>query len=145
MKERKGSASENTPEKDDRKAGISLTPAEWHLMECLWEQAPRTGREVVDYLKPDMGWSKSTTLTMLRRMTEKGLIRCDESGDVRQYDPLVPREEAILQETEDFLSRVYKGSVGMLMSTLTKKQNLSKEEIRELYRILEEAEKEQEG
>lgn len=125
----------------DAQADVSLTPAEWHLMECLWEQAPRTGREVVDYLKADMGWSKSTTLTMLRRMTDKSLIRCDESGEVRQYYPLVVREEALLQETEDFLSRVYKGSVGMLMSTLTKRQNLSREEIRELYAILEEAEK----
>lgn len=56
-------------------------------MECLWEQVPRTSREVVDYLKADMGWSKSTTLTMLRRMTEKGLIRCEEGGEVRLYSP----------------------------------------------------------
>lgn len=128
-------------ETSGRQQGADLTPAEWHLMECLWEQAPRTGREVVDYLKADMGWSKSTTLTMLRRMTEKGLISCDESGEVRCYRPLVKRQEALLRETEDFLSRVYKGSVGMLMSTLTKKQSLSKEEIRELYDILEEAER----
>lgn len=125
-----------------RQPDNGLTPAEWHLMECLWEQAPRTGREVVDYLKETMGWSKSTTLTMLRRMTEKKLLRCDESGEIRCYYPLVVREEAMMRETEDFLSRVYKGSVGLLMSTLTKKQNLSKEEIQELYRLLEEAEKE---
>lgn len=102
---------------------------------------PRTGREVVDYLKAEMGWSKSTTLTMLRRMAEKGLVRCDEGGEVRRYSPLVVREEALQQETEDFLSRVYRGSVGLLMSTLTQRQNLSKEEIKELYAILEEAEK----
>ena len=125
----------------DIQKNVSLTPAEWHLMECLWEQVPRTSWEVVDYLKADMGWSKSTTLTMLRRMTEKGLIRCEEGGEVRLYSPLVAREDALLQETEDFLSRVYKGSVGMLMSTLTKRQNLSREEIRELYAILEEAER----
>lgn len=125
----------------DIQKNVSLTPAEWHLMECLWEQVPRTSREVVDYLKADMGWSKSTTLTMLRRMTEKGLIRCEEGGEVRLYSPLVAREDALLQETEDFLSRVYKGSVGMLMSTLTNRQNLSREEIRELYAILEEAER----
>ena len=97
----------NIPEKQ---SGTDLTPAQWHLMECLWEQAPRTSREVVDYLKAEMGWSKSTTLTMLRRMTEKGLISCDESGEVRCYSPLVTRQEALLRETEDFLSRVYKGS-----------------------------------
>ncbi len=60
-------------------------------------------------------------------------------GKSGSIPPLVDREDALLQETEDFLSRVYKGSVGMLMSTLTKRQNLSREEIRELYAILEEA------
>lgn len=132
---------EKKAESADSRANVSLTPAEWRLMECLWEQEPRTGREVVDYLKADMGWSKSTTLTMLRRMTEKSLIRCDGSGDVRLYYPLVVREEALLQETEDFLSRVYKGSVGLLMSTLTKRQSLTRDEIQELYAILEEAER----
>jgi len=120
---------------------INLTPAEWNLMECLWTEKNRTGREVIDFLKERMGWSKSTTLTMLRRMTEKGLIACDESGEVRRYSALVNREEAVLQETDDFLNRVYRGSVGLMMSTLTKKQGLSKEEIQELYDILKEAEK----
>lgn len=127
---------------EGRQQDAGLTPAEWHLMECLWERAPRTGREVVDYLKEAVGWSKSTTLTVLRRMTEKGLISCDERGEVRCYSPLVVREDAMLRETENFLSRVYRGSVEMLMSTLTKRQSLSKEEIREIYRILEEAERE---
>lgn len=119
---------------------INLTPAEWNLMECLWIEEKRTGREVIDFLKERMGWSKSTTLTMLRRMTEKGLIACDESGEVRRYSALVNREEAVLQETDDFLNRVYRGSIGLMMSTLTKKQSLSKEEIQELYDILKEAE-----
>ncbi len=119
---------------------INLTPAEWNLMECLWIEEKRTGREVIDFLKERMGWSKSTTLTMLRRMTEKGLIACDESGEIRRYSALVNREEAVLQETDDFLNRVYRGSIGLMMSTLTKKQNLSKEEIQELYDILKEAE-----
>ena len=34
----------------DRKA-LNLTPTEWHLMECLWEKSPRTGREAVEYLE----------------------------------------------------------------------------------------------
>ena len=120
---------------------INLTPAEWNLMECLWIEENRTGREVIDFLKERMGWSKSTTLTMLRRMTEKGLIACDESGEVRRYSAIVNREEAVLQETDDFLNRVYRGSIGLMMSTLTKKQSLSKEEIQERYDILKEAEK----
>ena len=51
-----------------------LTPPEWYVMECLWEKAPCSGRDVVLHLKKTVGWSRSTTLTMLRRMTEKGMI-----------------------------------------------------------------------
>lgn len=118
----------------------TLTPTEWHLMECLWEKSPRTGREAVEHLEKSVGWSRSTTLTMLRRMTEKGAIRCGEEDGVKVYEPLIQKEEAMLHETDDFLSRVYKGSVSMMMSTITQKQELSQKEIDELYAILRKAE-----
>ena len=119
---------------------ISLTPTEWHLMECLWEKSPRTGREAVEYLAKSVGWTRSTTLTMLRRMTEKGLIRCDESGSMKSYSPLIEREYAAMQETEDFLGRVYHGSLSLMLSAMTEKTALSKSEIAELYDILKKAE-----
>lgn len=116
---------------------LTLTPTEWHLMECLWENAPRTGREAVEHMKEHRGWSRSTTLTMLRRMTEKGFIECRENGEVRTYYPNIRREEAVSRETESFLDRVYHGSIGLMMSSITKKQNLTKEEIDHLYAILD--------
>ena len=121
---------------------ISLTTPEWNLMECLWEASPRTGREAAEYLLVQVGWSRSTTLTMLRRMTEKGLIRCGEEGGMKVYSPLIGREDAAVKETDDVLNRVYKGSVSLMMSAVTKKQVLTKEEIDELYAILREAEEE---
>ena len=118
-----------------------LTAAEWNLMECLWEASPRTGREATDYLEQHAGWSRSTTLTMLRRMTDKGLISCGEKDGVKVYAPLLPRNDAALRTTEDFLHRVYHGSVSMMMSAITQKQELSRQEIDELYAILRQAEK----
>ena len=123
----------------------NLTSAEWSVMECLWEHSPRSGREAVAYLQASVGWSRSTTLTMLRRMTEKNLIRCDESSGINVYTPLIDREDAVHQETEGFLQRVYNGSVSMLVSSITKKQNLSQKEIDELYKILKKAKEEQES
>ncbi len=116
-----------------------LTSAEWNLMESLWDFAPKIGSEVVKDLHSRVGWSRSTTLTMLRRMTDKGLLSCEEINGVKSYSPLVKREEAELQETNHFIDRVYKGSVSLMMSAITKKQELSKEEIDELYAILQEA------
>lgn len=118
-----------------------LTAAEWHLMECLWEKSPRTGREATEYLEQHAGWSRSTTLTMLRRMTDKGLIACSEEDGIKVYAPLLARDDAAGRTTEDFLHRVYHGSISMMMSAITKKQDLSRQEIDELYAILRQAEK----
>ena len=119
---------------------VSLTATEWHLMECLWESAPRTGREAIDFMAKSVGWTRSTTLTMLRRMTEKGLIRCDEGGAIKSYFPIIEREKAAMQETEDFLSRVYRGSLSLMLSAMTEKTALDEEEIAQLYEILKKAE-----
>lgn len=119
---------------------ISLTNPEWNLMECLWDASPRTGREATDYLQEHVGWTRSTTLTMLRRMTEKGIVRCEDKDGMKVYSPLIKREDAVIKETDDFINRVYKGSVSLMMSAITKKQELTKEEIEALYAILREAE-----
>lgn len=117
-----------------------LTPAEWRLMECLWEKSPRTGRETVEYMEKYTGWSRSTTLTVLHRMSEKGCISCVKEGThARVYAPLIPRDKAVVRETENFMERVYKGSVSLLMTGLTDRRQLSKEEIDELYAILDKA------
>ena len=119
---------------------ISLTPTEWHLMECLWDHAPRTGREATEYMAKSVGWTRSTTLTMLRRMTEKGLILCEENEGLKSYSPALDRSEALIRETEDFLGRVYHGSVSLMLSAMTEKASLSDNEIAELYDILKKAE-----
>lgn len=118
------------------KRRYDLTEAEWSVMECLWASAPRTGRELVDALERQVGWKRSTTLTLLRRLVSKGAVADEEQGGVKTFRPLVGREEVALQETEHLLERAYRGSVSLLVSTLTRKQELPQEEIDELYAIL---------
>ena len=118
----------------------NLTPTEWHLMECLWDRAPRTGREAAQYMASAQGWSRSTTLTLLRRMSAKGFIDCREENGVNVYSPLIERSEAAVRETDSFLSRVYRGSVSTLLSAVTQRQSLTRAEIDELYDIIRRAE-----
>ena len=118
----------------------NLTPTEWHLMECLWADSPRTGREAAAYMARSQGWSRSTTLTLLRRMTAKGFIDCHEENGINVYAPLLDRADAAVRETESFLSRVYRGSVSTLLSAVTQRQSLTKAEIDELYDIIRQAE-----
>lgn len=119
--------------------GIGLTEAEWQVMEVLWERAPLNGREMSEIMAERMGWNRSTTLTMLRRMEAKGAVAAD-MGEPKQFRPKIAREDAALRETESFLDRVYHGSVRMMVSAMTEKQALSKTEIDELYAMLRELE-----
>lgn len=115
---------------------LNLTDAEWRVMECLWEQSPRTGREATDCLAGRMGWSRSTTLTLLRRLEAKGAVAGETENGVKSFRPLLRREDAALRETADFLDRVYRGSLSLMVSTLTRKQALSPAELEELYAML---------
>lgn len=119
---------------------IALTEAEWTVMECLWEKSPRTGRETAIWLDRRMGWNRSTTLTMLRRLEAKGAVEGDTEGELKTFRPLIAREEVAVRETENLLDRAYKGSLSLLVSSLTKKQSLPQKEIDELYAILREME-----
>ena len=118
----------------------NLTPTEWHLMECLWDDSPRTGREAAAYMARSQGWSRSTTLPLLRRMPAKGFIDCPEEHGINVSAPLLDRADAAVRETESFLSRVYRGSVSTLLSAVTQQQSLTKAEIDELYDIIRQAE-----
>ena len=117
--------------------GVGLTQAEWSVMECLWEAGPLTGREVIQRMEQRCGWSRSTTLTLLSRLEAKGALESvpAEKGP-KVFSPLLRREDAALGETKDFLDRVYQGSLSLMVSALTKKQALSREELDELYELL---------
>ncbi len=119
---------------------ISLSEAEWKVMEALWERGRATGRELCLHMEERCGWNRSTTLTLLRRMEAKGAAESVQDGAVKVFRPLLRREEAAIQETESFLSRVYHGSLSMMVSTLSSRQALSQQEIDELYALLKEAE-----
>ena len=70
----------------------TVTQGEWPIMELLWE-SPKTLMELVCALEAQTGWSKSTVTTMVRRMTDKGLILYHTEGRTKIFRPGVSREE----------------------------------------------------
>ena len=123
----------------------ALTAAEWQVMECLWEKAPRTGREAADWLEERTGWNRSTSLTLLRRLAAKGAVRIAQEDGVKAFYPAVAREDAAVRETEDLLERAYRGSVSLMISALTRKQDLSRKEIDALHALLDGLEAKDDG
>lgn len=119
---------------------VKLTSGEWNVLSCLWEESPQTVMQLVARLKERVGWAKSTTITTLRRMEEKGLVHFEVIGKAKSYTPTVEQEKAVIAETYSFLNRIYRGSVGLMLSAMAERQELSREEIQELRDILKRAE-----
>ena len=119
------------------KEEIKVTNSEWYVMNCLWEKSHLSLMQLVPLLKESAGWSKSTSATMVRRMTEKDLIGYEENGKTKYFFPKVKKQDVVVQETRDFLQRIYDGSV--MMSALVRQNDLSQEDILELQEILKAA------
>ena len=117
----------------------TVTQSEWQIMELLWE-CPKTLMELVALLAESVGWSKSTVTTMVRRMEEKGLIVFEAHGRTKLFMPGVSRDAVVAKETDSLLRRAYSGSVGLLLSAMVQRKDLTKADIDELYAILKEAE-----
>ena len=120
-------------------AQIRLSDGEWKLMKTLWEKQPRTLAELVSALDKDTGWSRATIL-MLKRLIAKGTVTMDSSGKFQKYSAAITYADVEPEETESFLSKVYGGSVGMMVSNLVDRGALSERDIQELRAILDAAE-----
>lgn len=131
-------------EKRMKMGNVNLSDGEWKIMNLLWEEE-KTITELTAGLRQETGWDKHIIITMLNRMEKKGAISFKTSGRAKQYFPLVSRNEVSLRETRGFLKKVYQGSIGMMVNAMVEDKALSKEDIAELYEILEQAQREKDG
>lgn len=118
---------------------VKLSDGEWHIMNLLWAEAPKTITQLTAALQETTGWTKHTIITMLGRMEGKGLVRYEEGRRAKEYYPAVEQTETILNETESFLDKVYAGSLKLMVNTMVEKSSLSKEELDDLYALLKQA------
>ena len=121
---------------------IKLSEAEWKVMTLLWQDAPQTMMQLTNHFKDSTGWSKHTVMTFLRRMEEKEAIYHVDGERAKLYYPEIGRDEAVLQETEEFLEKVFDGRMGLMLNTMVEKRAVSREEIAEMYEMLRRAEEE---
>lgn len=119
---------------------VNLSDGEWKIMNVLWERERATITELTAVLQEDTGWDKHIIITMLNRMVKKGAVAFQVNGRAKQFYPLLLRSEVSIRETKGFLNKVYRGSIGMMVNAMVADKALTKEDIEELYRILEQAE-----
>ncbi len=96
----------------------TITDAELEIMKILWrEGVPISSTEIRLELKETKNWEKSTVLTLLRRLADKGIITVVK-GDPSSYTPNIKEEDYIAEQTQDMLDRLYGGSVKNLVAAL---------------------------
>ena len=113
-----------------------ISDAEWEVMKVLWDKAPATANEVVEQLQGTTSWSPKTIKTLLNRLVGKKALGFEEDGRMYRYYPLVTEEECARAESRSFLNRVYGGALTPLVANFLQDQDVSKEEIEELRRLL---------
>lgn len=119
---------------------IRLSEAEWKVMNVLWEESPQTIMQLTHRFQGTTDWTKHTVMTFLKRMEDKGAVGYEAGGRAKLYYPKIEKCEAALQETEEFLEKVFDGRMGLMLNTMVQQKALSGEEIAELYDILRQAE-----
>ncbi|HEY8901885.1 MAG TPA: BlaI/MecI/CopY family transcriptional regulator [Chthoniobacterales bacterium] len=117
-----------------------ISESEWSVMEIAWESAPVAAAEIIERLAQRMKWKHQTIRTLLARLVKKGALASKPDGNRYLYHPLVRREQCVHSESESFLNRVFGGAGKPLLVHFATKADLTKEEIRELKRILSERE-----
>lgn len=122
-------------------SNVNLSDGEWKIMNVLWERKSATITELTAALQEETGWDKHIIITMLNRMEKKGAVSFQTTGRAKQFYPLLSRNEVSIRETKGFLNKVYRGSIGMMVNAMVEDKALTRQDIAELYEILEQAEK----
>lgn len=122
---------------------VSISAAESVVMEVLWRSSPIATEDVMAALEPDGKWQESTVKTLLNRLLKKGAISARKEGRRYLYSPVLKRKQWLSQESSGFLNRLFDGRVAPLVAHFSQQRKLSKNDIADLKRLIQELDDEQ--
>ena len=108
---------------------------EMRFADIIWENEPLQSGELVRLCEKELGWKKSTTYTILRRLCERGLFQ-NQEGSVTS---LLSKEEFAARQSAEFVEEAFEGSLPRFLAAFTRRKKLTDQEIAELQRIIEES------
>ena len=117
--------------------------AELEILRVLWDEGPCTVRQVLEHLRRRSRRPAYTTVqTLLTRLEQKQMVRCDRSGRAHVFRARVSRERIVRRRLHDLARLLYDGSAGPLVLHLVRHERLRPEELEELQRLLDTLERE---
>lgn len=118
-----------------------LYDAEYRLMEIVWEKEPLSSTELYKACLPRLGWKKSTTYTVLRKLCERGFLKNEAS----LVTSLVKKEDVQRYESQDVVEKWFDRSLPRFVAAFLGERKLSEEEAEELKRLIDESRAKREG
>ena len=120
---------------------MKISDAESIVMDVLWRAAsdgPLAAEDVIAALAEDQQWQEATIKTLLNRLLKKGAIRAEKDGRRYLYTPVLQRHAWMLGESQGLLERLFDGRVAPLVAHFSQQRKLSRKDIAELRKLLEE-------
>jgi BlaI family penicillinase repressor len=114
----------------------SLSKQEWVMMETLWNGRPMFLSDIMEAMDKLVDWNRSSYMTYLKRMEEKGLIGYKVIRGSRSYYPLVNREDCIENESSYILSKLTADSTRLLLASMIQKSGLAEADREELHALI---------
>lgn len=118
-----------------------ITEAEWTVMRVFWQLGEASLGDVVRALEDQLDWKPRTVQSLMRRLVEKGALIAESQGRDFRYRPAFSQDECQLDEGKTFLQRVFDGRLTPFVAAMVEKEGISRDEIRELRALLDQAEK----
>jgi BlaI family penicillinase repressor len=117
----------------------TLTEQELEIMKVVWELGPATVREVYEQLLKRRKIAYTTVMTMMNILEEKKHLKKRAQERAYVYETTQPKSRVLQVLVQDFVTRVFNGSAQPLLVQLVKDRKLSKKELREILRKIEES------
>ena len=107
--------------------------SEYRFCCILWEHEPVKSTELVRLCKEKLGWSKATTYTVIKRLSERGVVK-NEEATVRS---LISKEQAQTAAVDELVEKTFDGSLPAFVAAFTRRGKLSAAEAEELRRLID--------
>ena len=120
------------------KKNIQISEAELEVLKILWKEDNLTSAQIVDELSKTTEWKNKTILTLINRLLKKkAIVATKKDNKAYIYSSNINEEEYKQSQSVNFINKLFNGSVSLMMTNFVKSNNISKEDIDELKRILE--------
>ena len=107
--------------------------SEYRFCLILWEHEPVKSSELVKLCREQLGWKPTTTYTVLRRLSDRGVLKNENTV----VTSLVSKDEVQAAEIDELVEKKFEGSVPAYFAAFTKRRKISQEEIDEVQKMID--------